>query len=88
MPDNMQSFVSLWNALARVVVAATVIISITFLNAQSNNAPSIIFYLTISARFSYNSMLIYSNSHHSLLTHRRAERDRERCFCIFPNFED
>ena len=43
MPDNMQSFVSLWNALARVVVAAaaTVIISITFLNAQSNNAPSI-----------------------------------------------
>ena len=44
MPDNMQSFVSLWNALARVVVAAaaaTVIISITFLNAQSNNAPFI-----------------------------------------------
>ena len=42
MPDNMQSFVSLWNAaLARVVAAATVIISITFLNAQSNNAPFI-----------------------------------------------
>ena len=62
MPDNMQSFVSLWNAaLARVVVAAaTVIISITFLNAQSNNAPFIS--IMLCTKYMFFIIMIFSSS--------------------------
>ena len=60
MPDNMQSFVSLWNALARVVAAATVIISITFLNAQSNNAPFIS--IMLCTKYMFFITMIFSSS--------------------------
>ena len=61
MPDNMQSFVSLWNAaLARVVAAATVIISITFLNAQSNNAPFIS--IMLCTKYMFFIIMIFSSS--------------------------